>query len=92
MTFKEILEEDNLNIINSDEFAEDIIYNESVISGIFDQLADGVIEGTIYSITFKTADVQTVKKNDTVIVRGKNYKVLTFDELDGITYAMLNKA
>jgi len=57
-----------------------VIFDES--SEKYDSDAGGVIS-TVPSITCKSSDVLTVKKNDVIVINSKNWKIITPPKPDG---------
>jgi len=91
MNFKEMLEKDAAILINKDEFADEFIYKGEIVSGIFDEVADEIAEGSIYHFSIASSDIPTIAKNDIFMLKGIEYRVIDFETISGITDIILNK-
>lgn len=87
-----LVESDVQALMNDNEFAEEVIYKNNIILGIFDELETDIVSGAIFRLSVASVDVPMLAREEFFIVREVSYRVIDFNSFSGVTEIILNKA
>jgi len=91
MSFKDMLSTDASIFTNKEEFGVVVNYKSVDIDALYDELDDNNLDSTIFRISVAQSLVPTIAKNELFTIAGFDYRVIDFQNLDGITDIILNK-